>query len=117
MESLSELSCNIKEALNIKKKPSSVDNVKRFTIYDSIMKNRLLYLQQSKNTSDDHNASKTFYLKIREGFIGESEFLSRSTYSCCAKVIAETTICEIEFDTFWNLVKKHKLEGNRFTFL
>jgi CRP-like cAMP-binding protein len=53
---------------------------------------------------------RTSYLKVQDGFIGETEFFTRSCYSCSAKVNTDAVIFEIDFDTFRELVVRFGLQ-------
>ena len=61
--------------------------------------------------NDRKKASRrTSYMRIHEGFVGETEFFHRSVYSCSAKVNTDAVLLEISFESFWKLVTQFQLQ-------
>ena len=43
-------------------------------------------------------------------YLGESEFLNRTYYSCSARVKEDATVLQLDFDSFWKLLQKHSID-------
>ena len=54
-------------------------------------------------------ASGVVYCCVTERCLGEGEFFSRTTYSCSAKVLAETTVLALDFTDFWTCLQEFGL--------
>jgi CRP-like cAMP-binding protein len=53
---------------------------------------------------------RTSYMKVQDGFLGDTEFFTRSCYACSVRANTDCVLYEMDFPIFWALVERFGLQ-------